>query len=316
MFAVAPNARGRAAPPAPGLGWQRLRVRRPDAQCRLHAHHIGQTHGCDASTERAVNAVAGVGQQHPGRDAGFKRSPDLIERDLRLGLENHVVRDTGLLAPRFVRRPILRQIQTIGDRQARRVTGDRQRHRDLTIVGLAEPPAILPRHAHRVHALLGEACVVDDPSLDLALRFDRRQDKFAHLAQQGLVRPSRLPNQMEQRLMFRRDTSGRHNRRHRLDALALARHQQPRAIILERSRPIFAAQNRRQGNSTYSVKRASLDCASCPIFAPLDIQPNQQDSKSQSATNLRKRDSVELGACPSNSGILWRPGRESNFACL
>jgi len=43
MFAVAPNARGRAAPPAPRLGRQRLHVRGPDAQCRLHARHIGQT---------------------------------------------------------------------------------------------------------------------------------------------------------------------------------------------------------------------------------------------------------------------------------
>ena len=97
MFAVAPNARWRAAPPAPGLGRQRLRVRRPDAQCRLHANHVGQTHGGDARAERAVSAVTGVGQQHPGRDAGRKRGPDLIERDLRLGLEDHVVRDMGLL---------------------------------------------------------------------------------------------------------------------------------------------------------------------------------------------------------------------------
>jgi hypothetical protein len=62
----------------------------------------------------------------------------------------------------------------------------------MTIVGFAEPPAILPRRAHRVHAFLCEARVVDNPRLDLALRFDRRQDKFAHLGENRLIRPSRL----------------------------------------------------------------------------------------------------------------------------
>jgi hypothetical protein len=81
----------------------------------------------------------------------------------------------------------------------------------LTIVGLAEPPAILTSNADRVHALLGEACVVDNPSLDLALLFNHRQDKFPHLAQHGLVRPRRLPYQMKQRLMFGRDMRRRHN---------------------------------------------------------------------------------------------------------
>ena len=57
-------------------------------------------------------------------------------------LECHVVRDTSLLAPGFVHSLIFRQIKPIGNRQARRMIGDQKRHRDLTIVGLAEPPAI------------------------------------------------------------------------------------------------------------------------------------------------------------------------------
>ena len=104
----------------------------------------------------------------------------------------------GLLASRVVRRPIFRQIQPIGDRQARRVIGDRKRHRDLTIVGLAKPPTILPRHARRMYALLGEACVIDNPRLDLPLGFDRRHDEFAHFGQNRLVRPCRLAHQMQQ----------------------------------------------------------------------------------------------------------------------
>ena len=73
------------------------------------------------------------------------------------------------------------------------MVGDRKRHRDLTIVGLAQPPAILARGAHGMDALLGEAGVVDDPRLDLALRLDRRQDEFALLGQNRLVGPGPWP---------------------------------------------------------------------------------------------------------------------------
>ena len=87
--------------------------------------------------------------------------------------------------------------------------------------------------------------------------------------------------------MFRRDASRRHNGRHRLDALALARHQQPRAIILERPRPILPAQNRRQATDILRKARFTR-LRLLPHLHPLDIQPNQQDSKTKGAANLRK----------------------------
>ena len=82
MFAVAAHARWRAPPSAPGFGRQRFGAGGPDAQCRLHADHIGQTVAHDAGTESAVSAITGIGQQDDGCDAGGKRRPDLIERDL------------------------------------------------------------------------------------------------------------------------------------------------------------------------------------------------------------------------------------------
>jgi hypothetical protein len=90
-----------AALSAPGSGRQRFRVGGPDAERRLHAHRIGQPHGRHAGAKRAVDPVASVGQQDSRRDADGKRGPDLIERDLGFGLENHVVRNMGLFAPRF-----------------------------------------------------------------------------------------------------------------------------------------------------------------------------------------------------------------------
>jgi hypothetical protein len=211
----------------------------------LHADCIGQPHGRDARAERAIDPITSVSQHDPGRDPGRQRGSDLIERDPRLGLEGHIVRDMSFLAPRRVIGPIFRQIQPVGDRQTSRVIGDRQRHRDLAIILLAEPPAVLPRNAYRMNPLLRKACIIDDPGLDSALRLDRRQNELTHFGQNRFVRPSRLTYQMQQRLMLRRDLTGRHSRRHGLHALALARHQQASAIISERPRSIVTTKNSR-----------------------------------------------------------------------
>ena len=72
--------------------------------------------------------------------------------------------DRTLLARHWIGRPILGKIEPKGDRQARVLIGYRQRHRNLTIVLLAELPAILPGDANGMNALLRESRVVDDPS--------------------------------------------------------------------------------------------------------------------------------------------------------
>jgi hypothetical protein len=140
------------------------------------------------------------------------------------------------LAPTLaVLRPVLRQIQTVGHRQARAVIGKRQRHRDLAVILLAELAAILPCHANRVLALLRKAGVVDDPRFNRPLTLDRRQHHLAHLGQNPRVRPGRVADEMQQRLMLRCRPPRRGNRRHRLNALALARHDQAEAIISQRA---------------------------------------------------------------------------------
>ena len=141
-------------------------------------------------------------------------------------------------APLRIVRPGLWQIEPVRDRQAHVMIGQRQRHRDLAIVRLAQPPAILARHAYRMRALLLKTCVVDDHRFDPAMRLERRRDEISDLAQHRLVRPRRLPDKMQQRLMRRRRAPGRDHRRHRLNALALDRHQQARAIVLQRLGPI------------------------------------------------------------------------------
>src|SRR6516162_3545777 len=121
MPAVAAKARWRAASSAPGFGRQWFDAKGPDAERRLHANHIGQAAGRNGGAERAVGAITGVTQQDARSDACCEGGSDLSEGDLWFGPKCHVVRDTSLLAPGFVRSPIFRQIKLIGDRQARRV---------------------------------------------------------------------------------------------------------------------------------------------------------------------------------------------------
>jgi hypothetical protein len=58
-------------------------------------------------------------------------------------------------------------------------------------------------HADRVLALLGRTGVVDDPRFDQSVTLSCRQDHFSHFRQYLLVRPGRLANEMQQRLVLR-----------------------------------------------------------------------------------------------------------------
>ena len=137
----------------------------------------------DVGAQLRIAAIAGIHEDDPAWQAGFGSRTDLIERNLGLGLEGHLLGHTGLLAPGWIIRPLLRQVEAIGDRQAGRAIGKRERHSHLAIVLLAELSAILTRHPHRVPALLGEAGIVDDPGLDGPGALDCRQDQAAHLSE-------------------------------------------------------------------------------------------------------------------------------------
>src|SRR5258707_15508173 len=90
------------------------------------------------------------------------------------------------------------QIKTIGDGQASVMIGNRKRHGNLTIVLLAELAAILPRNPDRMPPLLGESCVIDDPSFDWAVPHDSRQDHLANFGQDLLVTPVAFTDKMQQ----------------------------------------------------------------------------------------------------------------------
>src|ERR1700720_3006144 len=105
--------------------------------------------------------------------------------------------------------------------------------------------------------LLGKAGVGDDPGLDRTVPLHLGHHHLANLGQHLLVRPLSLTDEMQQRLMLRRRAMRRRDRRHRLHALALARHQQTGTIVPQRALavlwPITLA-----SPSTYPANRDSL----------------------------------------------------------
>jgi hypothetical protein len=183
------------------------------------ANHVEQPELLQPRLEVHVGAVAGIGQHHPRCHTLRQGGADLRQRELRLGLEHHLVRHPGLAPPLRVVRPALGQVEPIRDRQAGPLVGERERHRYLAVVRLAEDAAALPGDPDRALAFLGEAGVVDDPGGD---RPERRQHLLARRGEQRLVGPGGLGDQMMQRLVRSTDLVGLDPRRQGLDALALA----------------------------------------------------------------------------------------------
>ena len=198
MFAVAAHQFRWSPAARPSLWQQRRRARWPDRGVRSRAGDVAQSQHRDIRTQIGLGAIAGVHQDYTARKAGLTRPAQLLERDLRLGLETDLFRHARLASTFAIFSPVLRQIQPIGHRQACMVIGNRQRHHDLTIVLLAKLAAILSRYPDRVPPLLGKAGVVDDPGFNRTVTLDLRQHHLAHLGQHPLVRPSRVADEMQQ----------------------------------------------------------------------------------------------------------------------
>ena len=171
------------------------------------------------------------------------------------------------------------------------MVGKRQRHRHLAVRLLAELPAILVRHSNRMPPLLGKARVVDDPRLDRAVMLDPGQHHLSHLAQHVVVGPFRLTNKMQQRLMLRRRSPRRRDRRHRLYALALTRHHQSHAIVAQRTRSIRVADH---SHKPTDIRRK-------PYFSPLFALPIHASTSRANPKSCFKWFILKVEACDLDS---------------
>src|SRR4249920_3932912 len=79
-----------ASPFGPGARW-------PQQGIRLNAGHVDQPQGRHAAAQPRVIAIGGVHQSDAARKAGLARPAQLLERNLRFGLEADVQRYAGLV---------------------------------------------------------------------------------------------------------------------------------------------------------------------------------------------------------------------------
>jgi hypothetical protein len=109
-----------------------------------------------------------------------------------------------------------------------------ERHSDLAILLLAQLTTVLPLDSDRMLTAFGKACVVNNPTFDLAQMKQRRQGALADYTQERTVIPGCDRDEMMQGLMLGTDMHGINPRRNRLYAFSLARQKQPFKIITKR----------------------------------------------------------------------------------
>jgi hypothetical protein len=90
-------------------------------------------------------------------------------------------------------------------------------------------------------ALLRKAGVVDDPGRDRPMALDRRRELPLNRGQQSPIGPVGLGDEVVQGLMRGAHLVRIDPRRHRLDALALQRQQEPRRVLPKRRLTVSVA---------------------------------------------------------------------------
>jgi hypothetical protein len=116
--------------------------------------------------------------------------------------------------------PVLGQEQPPADAHRHLAPGERQRDQRLAVGPLAELAAVLALHAHRAPALLHQSRVVHDQ------RRVRPADEPVGGPDQLVLERGRGPGRGRHEVVQLLEVAGGDARRHRLDALALARQDQ------------------------------------------------------------------------------------------
>jgi hypothetical protein len=99
MLGITTDCRRRTSTPTPLFGWQGSDAGRPQGGGGLDADGVGQSDLGDAIAEIRVVAITCVGQYDRGIDPGGDGATQLIQSDLRLGLEDDIVRNACLRSP-------------------------------------------------------------------------------------------------------------------------------------------------------------------------------------------------------------------------
>jgi len=157
--------RARLAPtprPGPGCGCWTLT---PDPRVVSHLHEIPRAHVGNGIQQRRVVAKGFIANDPlEGQTARRQHVLDHLQPELGFGHKGRVGRDAAGQATRGVRlaEPVLGQLQAAVKQGVATGRGLGQEHASLTVGGFARLTAVLPLHADRLGALLGNIAAVED----------------------------------------------------------------------------------------------------------------------------------------------------------
>ena len=212
-----------------------LPVEEPHVGRGVHAHGIVEAEQPQPRTKLLRATICSVREDRAARQAAVQCTSNHLQRQLGLGREGNADWDPHLLAALAIRGPRLGQVQLEVDRHVVGAGRQSEAHPDLAVGNLPCRAGVLPLHADRVRPLLEEAGVVDNPSLELVPRDQRRQRVANSLRSDIGVAPFRDTHEVEEPLVGRvgalRERIG--SGRDRLRALALGIGQDPHRIRRE-----------------------------------------------------------------------------------
>ncbi len=171
-----------------GLGREHSRLGR-DRQ------HVLESRGVQLLAQLGVIAIGAVTQHRCFLNVPARRLLNQLDGQLRLGLELNLMRDLRLAPALRIRTPLLWQIQSPAQRHRPLPTDSVQRHADLAVAGLPQPPGVLALDPRRVLAVLRKPCAIDHPCLHIDRRRHPLRDRLHH--------ERRIPRAVRQELLHR-----------------------------------------------------------------------------------------------------------------
>src|SRR3990172_3665346 len=200
VAASAKSARG-SSDPMPALCWQRSDPWGPNGNLPRYPHSVGEPARRDRFTKLGHYPVTSIGCHRRPRQLLLKQSIDLLQGNLPLGPKANLGWNPCRLSPLSIPRPYLGQVQTISARHTHGGIDQRKRHRDLTIVLLAQRSTVLPSYPNGVSALLRNARIIDYPRPHSSVPFQLAKDIVPGNTHHLPLLPRRVGRKVVHRLM-------------------------------------------------------------------------------------------------------------------
>src|SRR5688572_16850996 len=149
------------------------RAETADLGCTLDLNSVLHAEVAQRIAENSLVPVVAISEHNATRYAGLYGMLDHVQCKGPLRRVLDVVRNVSTLATLSVGRPYLRNVQAKVASDVRHAVREHEADADLTVRRLASAACVLTLNSRRAFALLEEACVVDDPRVDLRLSLHR-----------------------------------------------------------------------------------------------------------------------------------------------